>query len=378
MDPNTGALNPEPNWVQLSFEAPNPFTALSFTLRGELLAGGADGSVRVYDLSAAAQRTLCKAVRGLPEEVSSVCALQTNQAAGLGQVWVASGKQIFLFDLDSDKLVIDRKDAKDVITLIGEGEGGEDNVLNEIAVSKDLIAFSCDSGAVGVFDTQTRNHKLMKAMHSNICGSLAFVPVRPREIVSGGYDSQLIHFDAPLGSVLSRLDMSVPASTSSPISLAPPFILAISMSSDGKLAAVTADGRLIVGRGGEKGRKDRGNKRKWNGLNSELTDQYHVAEGPVVGVSWNGQSEVITASLGGQIKVFRLPVPSKAAHPVSSDFELEPIWTTRTSQMDKVNGLATHTTKEHALHIAVGGLTSTGRGCVEIWMRPCGTGTAPP
>ncbi|KAG8746939.1 hypothetical protein FRC10_003110 [Ceratobasidium sp. 414] len=228
-----------------------------------------------------------------------MCAPQTNPAAGLGHVWVASGKQIFLFDLNSDKLVIDRKDAKDVITLIGE-EGGEDNVLNEIAVSKDMIAYSCDSGSVGVYDTQTRNRKLMKAMHSNVrivavsrlatvLLDISLMLVQPdmrlsriRSVVSGGYDSQLIHFDAPLGSVLSRLDMSVPASTSSPISLSPPFILAISMSSDGKLAAVTADGRLIVGRGGEKGRKDRGNKRKWNGLNSELTDQYHVAEGPVV------------------------------------------------------------------------------------------------
>ncbi|KAG9102764.1 hypothetical protein FRC06_001171 [Ceratobasidium sp. 370] len=302
MDPASDALNPEPSWDQLSFEAPSPFTALSFTPHGELLVGGMDGSVRVYDLSAATQRILCKAVRGLPEEVSSVCVPQTNQAAGLGQVWVASGKQIFLFDLNSDKLVIDKKDAKDVIALIEEDEGGEDNVLNEIAVSKDLIAYSCDSGSVGVFDTRTRNRKLMRAMHSNVrivaAGHLAtilldisLIPVLPdmwfsriRSVVSGGYDSQLIHFDAPLGSVLSKLDMSVPASTNSPISLSPPFILAISMSSDGKLAAVTADGRLIVGRGGEKGRKDRGNKRKWNGLDSELTDQYHVAEGPVVGV----------------------------------------------------------------------------------------------
>ncbi|KAG8742785.1 hypothetical protein FRC12_015263, partial [Ceratobasidium sp. 428] len=104
MDPTSNAINPEPSQVQLLFEAPSPFTALSFTLRGELLAGGADGSVRVYDLSAGAQRTLCNAIRGLPDEVSSVRSSPTGQAAGLGRVWVASGKQIFLFDLDSDKL----------------------------------------------------------------------------------------------------------------------------------------------------------------------------------------------------------------------------------------------------------------------------------
>jgi hypothetical protein len=75
-----------------------------------------------------------------------------------------------------------------------------------------------------------------------------------------------------------------PSSTSSPISFSPPFILAISINSNGTAAAVTADGRLIIGRGGERARGDRANKRKWNGLNSEMLDQYHVAEGPIVGV----------------------------------------------------------------------------------------------
>ncbi|QRV99853.1 WD40 domain protein [Ceratobasidium sp. AG-Ba] len=347
----------------LLFEAPNPFTALSFTLHGELLAGGSDGSVRVYNLSVAAPRTLCKAIRGLPDEVSSLCTPQSDEPTGIGRVWVASGKQILLFDLDSDKMVIDPQDAKDVITLIEEGEGGEDNVLNEIAVSKDLVAFSCDSGAVGVWDIQAKTRKIMKAMHSNICGTLAFVSVRPREIISGGYDSQLIHFDAPLGSVLSKLDMSMPASTSSPISLSPPFILAIAIGTDGKLAAVTADGRLIVGRGGEKARKDRGNKRKWKGLNPELISQYHVADGPVVGVSWTAQAEVVIASLGGQLKMFQLPESPTTARSV----ELKPTWATNTNRVDKVNSLATHTTQEHALRIAVGGLASNGRGCLEIW-----------
>jgi WD40 repeat protein len=144
-----------------------------------------DGSIRVYDLSDSAQRTLCMAVRGLPDEISSMCIAQTSRTASLGRLWAASSKQVFLFDLDSDRMVIESKDAQDVITLIGEGEGGDDNVLNEvrylrdlatppyspfrkIAVSKDLLAYSCDSGSVGVFDIRTRNRRLMKAMHSNV------------------------------------------------------------------------------------------------------------------------------------------------------------------------------------------------------------------
>lgn len=125
-------------------------------------------------------------------------------------------------------------------------------------------------------------------------------------VVSGGYDSQLIHFDASLGTVLTRLDvresrqiaskimkkvtsdfspLAAPPSTGdSPISLSPPFLLSIAINSNGVLAAATADGRVIVGRGGERGPGDRSNRRKWHGLNADMVDQYHIAEGPVVGM----------------------------------------------------------------------------------------------
>ncbi|KAF8609859.1 hypothetical protein BDV93DRAFT_502782 [Ceratobasidium sp. AG-I] len=361
---------PEP----LSFEVPSPFTALAFSTDSLLLAGGADGSLRVFDLSPSAQRPLCKAIRGLPDEISCIRSSQVGPASStiLGRVWIASGKQVFLFNLDSERMVIGIGDAEDVIALIEEGEGGEDNVLNEIAVSKDYIAYSCDSGSVGVVDIQTKNRRLMKAMHSNICGSLAIVPA----VVSGGYDSQLIHFDAPLGSVLSKLDITArPLSSSSPISLSPPFVLSIAIDSNGALAAATADGMILVGRGGEKGRGDKSKKRKWNGLNPEAIARYRVAEGPVVGVSWVGPSEILTASLGGQIRLFRLPDPQKSVRPASDNVQLDPAWTTSTRKIDKVNGLATRITQERILHVAVGGLTSTGRGCVEVWRRQYGTNT---
>ncbi|CAE6420341.1 unnamed protein product [Rhizoctonia solani] len=165
----------------ISFEAPRGFTALTFTETGLLLAGGEDGTLRVYDLSPTAQRALCKAINGLPDEVSSICCQPSKlPPVAAGKVWVASGKQILLFDLASDKLVIRSQEAEDVVTLI-EDDGDEDNVLNQIGVSKDLIVYSCDSGAVGVYDIQTKKRRVMKAMHSSICGTVVFVPIRPKE-----------------------------------------------------------------------------------------------------------------------------------------------------------------------------------------------------
>ncbi|CAE6489272.1 unnamed protein product [Rhizoctonia solani] len=357
-----------------SFEAPASFTALTFTGAGILLAGGEDGTLRVYDLSPASQRALCKAIKGLPGEVSSICCQPSKlPPVALGKVWIASGKRVLLFDLDSDTLVIRSQEAQEVATLI-EDDGDEDNVLNQIAVSKDMIAYSCDSGAVGVYDIQTKKRRVMKAMHSSICGTVGFVPTRPREskFVSGGYDSQLLHFDASTGSVLSRLDISAPASTGdSPISLAPPFLYSVTIDSNGAMATGTADGRVIVGRGGERGQGDRPNRRKWNGLNIDIVSQYHIAEGPVIGVAWVGPSELLSVTLRGRIKHLRLPELQQKTGSTIGNMMIQTLWETYTTKVNKVDCLATFTTSENVLHIAIGGRTSTGRGCVEVWKREC-------
>ncbi|CAE6535879.1 unnamed protein product [Rhizoctonia solani] len=320
-----------------SFEAPKGFTALAFAKTGILLAGGADGSLRVYDLSPAAQRALCKAIKGLPDEISGVCC-QPNKLppVAFGKVWVASGKRIWLFNLDSDKLVITSQEAEDVVTLIEEDDGDEDNVLNQIAVSKDILAYSCDSGAVGVYDTQTKKRRVMKAMHS------------------------------------SGLDLATPASTAdSPISLVPPFLYSVTIDSNGAMAAGTADGRVIVGRGGEKGRGDRPNRRKWNGLNVDMVSQYHIAEGPVVGVAWVGPFELLSVTLRGRVKHFRLPESQAQMGSTNNDMEVRTLWETYTTKVDKVDCLAVFTDSDNVLHIAIGGLTPNGRGSVEIWKRRC-------
>jgi hypothetical protein len=53
------------------------------------------------------------------------------------------------------------------------------------------------------------------------------------------------------------------------------------MSSNGVLAVGTADGRVWVGLGGEKGKNK---SRKWNGLAPDSALEIHVIDGPVVGM----------------------------------------------------------------------------------------------
>ena len=71
------------------------------------------------------------------------------------------------------------------------------------------------------------------------------------------------------------------------ISLSPPFVMSIAMSSSGTIATGTADGRIWIGTGGDKrlgaGAKKK-RSRKWEGLREEEGLSVKVAEGPVVGL----------------------------------------------------------------------------------------------
>lgn len=138
-----------------------------------------------------------------------------------------------------------------------------------------------------------------------ISWAVKFIPDRPSEIVSGGYDCALLHFDFVQGSLLSRFDFSenrlrihhgyslthkyhtAAPPPESGISLSPPFIMSTAISSSGVIAAGTADGRIWIGTGGEKrlgvGAKKK-RTRKWDGLREDEGLSVKVAEGPIVGL----------------------------------------------------------------------------------------------
>ena len=146
-------------------------------------------------------------------------------------------------------------------------------------------------------------------VHPQVCGSVKFIPDRPNEMISGGYDCALLHFDFTKGTLLARLDLGgshdivpiatnriltslaapPPPSQSSGVSLSPPFVLATAFTPTGLFAASTADGRVWLGGGGEKrpagtpaAKKKK--TRKWEGLKDDEGLWLQVADGPVVAV----------------------------------------------------------------------------------------------
>lgn len=68
--------------------------------------------------------------------------------------------------------------------------------------------------------------------------------------------------------------------------MSPPFILSLSISPTGIIAAGTADGRLYIGTGGEKSSEASGSRqgrqRRWKGLKVDGRIIEKVVEGPIV------------------------------------------------------------------------------------------------
>ncbi|KAJ7510041.1 WD40-repeat-containing domain protein [Mycena galericulata] len=334
-----------------TLRTPSPASCIAFGHSGHLFVGSDDGSLRVYDLSSF---KVCRAVSGLPTEVSSITCFK-RPGSDLRDVWLACGHQAYSFQMDCPKLVQTPEDATTTIELCDK-----EDELNELALSpgKTHLAFSSDSGCVGVVDLSSQVVSRMKTSHSSICGLVRFIPDRPREIVSGGYDSCLLHFDFMQGTVLSRRDIP-PFPIADGMSLSPPFIMSAAMGTTGVMAAGTADGRLWLGYGGEKTSQTKSTKkkrsRKWEGFNTDDEILERVAEGPIVAMAFSNPSTLTLSTLLGSIMQYRIIRQEDSAH-------LMKTWEGHTETISKVNALVVDGGR-----VVIAGLTEDAKGATEIW-----------
>ncbi|GJJ12622.1 hypothetical protein Clacol_006865 [Clathrus columnatus] len=272
---------------------PFPVVVLVFSPTTEHLAiASDDGSIRIYQKP---YTKVWKALRNLGPEISSV-AFALDSSSTSFPLWVACGQHILCFELACDSLILERKDCIFESRVTEEAE----DILNQITINKSYLAYTLDSGIVGTLDLKTKEQKTMKTSHSNLCTNVSFIPNRPREMVSTGYDFNILHHDFPLGTILSSFQVGEivsiyimlhlihptesPAEPASQISLSPPFIQCLTMSSNGVIACGLADGRIWIGFGGERSLAHRKKRRKWDGLRKDNASYVQVADGPVVDV----------------------------------------------------------------------------------------------
>ncbi|KIY43452.1 hypothetical protein FISHEDRAFT_53485, partial [Fistulina hepatica ATCC 64428] len=313
-----------------------------------------DGCLRVYD---ALTGKVIKAIRNLDGEVASISVACKD---GAEDVWIGHGSMVSRFALHkhADKMILRSVDAFVCLCLAQVGVEDEVNQIS-LNVNSTQLAFCMDSGTVGIVDLSNMQITRMKTGHESICDSVSFIPDRPRELVSGGYDHSLLHYDFWLGTILSKRKLPPLVSESgTALTLSPAFVLSISISSTGLLAAGTADGRLLVGTGGEKGASSNKRKRsrKWEGLDecSEVVSK--IAEGPIVGVSFINPDVLVVSTLLATVMQFRL------VRGDDGSILLEKLWATTMTAVKKVNTFTVDDT-----HLVVGGLGGDGRGVVEIW-----------
>ncbi|PPQ63258.1 hypothetical protein CVT24_006783 [Panaeolus cyanescens] len=348
---------------------PAHVSSLSLGHAGHLFAGSDDGSLRVYDLSS---YKVLKAIKGVGSEISSIICTK-RPGTELRDAWIAHGHQISHYRMDLPVMIQSPENALETIDV-----GEESDVLNEVSTiillisgsrlnrfsklslnaDKTHIAFSTDSGLVGIVDIATKNVSIMETKHESICGSVKFIPDRPRELVSGGYDMHLMHFDFVQGKTLSRRKLESPP-TAEGMSLSPPFVMSVAVSSSGILAAGTADGNLLTSFGGERKQGDKGSKKKgktWGGLEESQSQVRKVAEGPIVALSFSDSCTLTMSTLLGKITRYSLDSGEESG--------LQQMWQGEAGSLSKVNAISVDDKR-----IILGGFSKDGKGVIEIWKQ---------
>jgi len=370
-------MSNEPLHYTVTLSLPAQVTTVLFSSStSDLAVGSDDGSVRIYS---SPYSKVKRAIRNLGDPVSG--AVFAGQPECL---WIASGRSLLQYNIaEESKLILDKSDAIISKTF---GEDDED-ALNDVAMNatQSHIALTSDSGEVNVLEISSGDVREMRTKHSSIAWKAAFVPNKTNELVSGGYDCTLIHFDYRLGTLLSSFEIPATPGLAPGISSVPPFITAMTISTLGVMAAGTADGRIWVGGGGSKSStppdKGRSNKkaRKWNGLDEKEGSMTKVAETLIGDLLFLGHDQLLSCTVSGKLYLYKL-VPATAIEPnlrpgqVGSKRQvLQELWTTWCNSFEKVDKMAFYRAPDgSAKQVAICGLGKDGKGIVEVWTANTG------
>jgi len=156
------------------------------------------------------------------EEVASAAFMPQTEL-----VFAAAGNKVYSFDLRKPEVIFR--------TFEKEFAYNKEDI-NSIAVSSRFLTACDDSGEVQVVDLHSNTLFKTLRKHSNICSSICFRSERrPCEVISGGLDSLLIHWDFSSGRPLHSHNLAI--ASSSPQVFNPPFVHSVDMSANGNVVA---------------------------------------------------------------------------------------------------------------------------------------------
>ncbi|ELR23338.1 WD domain, G-beta repeat-containing protein, partial [Acanthamoeba castellanii str. Neff] len=193
-----------------------------------------DGTARLWDEKTSKSVRCFAAFEG--EAVASVAfGSQPSE-----MVFAAAGNKVFSFDLRKPDIIYK--------TFETEYAHNQDEV-NSLAISPNgrFLATCDDSGDVKIIDLQSNTLFKSLRKHSNICSTVCFRGERrPWEVLSGGLDSLLVHWDFSRGRPIHHHDL-VGLAMNSPQVVNPPFVHSIDVSADANVAlAALGDNSVLI------------------------------------------------------------------------------------------------------------------------------------
>ncbi|KAL0024585.1 hypothetical protein WJX77_000559 [Trebouxia sp. C0004] len=127
--------------------------------------------------------------------------------------------------------------------------------INQLAAAPEgnLLAAADDDGCVTIIDPSNEQFHCQKlnGRHENICSSAVFRRHKPNEVISGGLDCKLIHWDTTIRGVVSTRQAGAESATEPKVTN-PPMIHSLAVSSNSEcpaaqfVAAACGDGTIAV------------------------------------------------------------------------------------------------------------------------------------
>ncbi|XP_002738913.1 WD repeat-containing protein 53-like [Saccoglossus kowalevskii] len=197
---------------------------LDCSVDGKVLSGGEKGQSCLWSHDGNVIEKVGVGEIGIAD-VTSVCFSRKDPSC----FYVASGEQIRQYDSRNLKMAM------------WNCEYNKEEI-NQIALNcnEELLASCDDSGLIRIINVREKKCKKVLRKHSNICTSVRFRSKRPWELISGGMDASVVHWESGRGRTLSVLNMQEIARHSNPSGgymVNPPLVHSVDVSENDHLLA---------------------------------------------------------------------------------------------------------------------------------------------
>ena len=200
------------------------------TSEGKILSGGENGELCMWSLDG---QNIAKNKINPVGDVTSLCCANTRPDI----LYAAGGDGLFMYDL------------RQLSQHVEHYQFNEDEINHIDINEKDEYLASCDdSGQIKIVSLNDKRVYKTLRKHTNICASVSFRPRRPWDLLSGGYDKQLIQWDfsrARSVCVINMEEIGMTNDDASSYVISPPFVHSISVSNSGKYLACGTENALV-------------------------------------------------------------------------------------------------------------------------------------